>query len=424
MDVDTLEPGVDFVERLHSAVGTADAVLVVIGRGWLGAKNLDGERRLDDPEDFVRLEVGLALTGEPVVIPVLVGGATMPGEDELPPELAPLARRNALTMIDADWRSGLSRLVAALRRIVDPQPEPGSTAAVAPKEETVEQRAEPAAEPQPQPAPAPARVPLIATALALAGAAGLLIGTFMQVDVWAHPGGAGDRDGLGFFSSFAPMGLVVGALGALALSYSRGAARIATGLFLGFALGGVARYLSLVGIWRLDEPADSSWSRGAALALVGSLLLVAAAVVRLLADREEAGGRVPILPVALVIGGAALVVAGTVLPFNDGPTPTASGQTAIADRHDGWDAVEPIGAAILAVGAAFLLGRMRSAASGALIGLGTFLVLLFAARYIGFPWFQPDEISSIAVGGFVGLAGGIAILAGGFVALPRAGVRG
>ena len=124
MDVDALEPGVDFVERLHSAVVTADAVLVVIGRGWLNANNLDGERRLDDPEDFVRLEVGLALTGDPVVIPVLVGGATMPSEDDLPPELVQLARRHALTMIDADWRSGLGRLLAALRRIVDPQPEP------------------------------------------------------------------------------------------------------------------------------------------------------------------------------------------------------------------------------------------------------------------------------------------------------------
>ena len=416
MDVDTLEPGVDFVERLHSAVGTADAVLVVIGRGWVNAKNLDGERRLDNPEDFVRLEVGLALTGEPVVIPVLVGGATMPTEDELPSELAQLARRNALTLIDADWRSGQARLVSALRRIVDPVNETGATAA-APVAPVV---VEPA---KPETASAPARVPPVATGLALAGAAGLLIGTFMQVDFWAHPGGGGDRDGLGYFSSLAPMGLLVGALVALGFSYTRSAGRLATGIFLGFALAGVARYLSLVGIWRLEEPANSNVSRGAALALVGSLLLVAAAVVRLLADRDEAGSA-GALPVALVIAGAALVVAGTVLPFNDGPVPTANDRTAIIDRNEGWDAVETIGAAVLAVAVAFFLGRRRTAASGALIGIGTFLVLLFGGRYIGFPWWQPDTISSVATGGFVGLAGGAAILAAGLMARPRAGARG
>jgi hypothetical protein len=415
MDVDTLEPGVDFVERLHSAVGTADAVLVVIGRGWLNSKNLDGERRLDDPEDFVRLEVGLALTGEPVVIPVLVGGATMPGEDDLPPDLVQLARRNALTIIDADWRSGLARLVAALRRIVDPMPEPGATAAVHPAEPEAGER------PEARPGPGPSPIPLLATALALAGAAGLLIGTLMQIDFWAHPNpGGGDRDGLGYFSSFAPMGLVVGALGSLGLSYSRSAGRIATGLFLGFALAGAARYVSLLGAWNESQNAEpSSWSRGAALALVGCLLLVAAAVVRLLTDREAAAGAAGVLPVALVIAGAALVVAGTVLPFNDGPVPTRNDMTAIVDRDGGWWALETVGAAVLAVGASFLLGRMRSAASGALIGIGTFLVLLFAGRYIGYPWWQPDEVSQVAAGGFAGLAGGAAILAGGLVARPR-----
>lgn len=422
MDVDTLEPGVDFVERLHTAVGTADAVLVVIGRGWANAKDLDGGRRLDDPEDFVRLEVGLALTGEPIVIPVLVGGATMPTEDDLPPELVQLARRNALTMIDADWRSGLARLVAALRRILDPIPEPGATAEVPPTTPEADEGGEQETAPAPVPVPVSGQVPVLATALALAGAAGLLIGTFMQVDFWAHPGGGTRWANLGYFSSLAPMGLVVGALGSLGLSYSRSTARFATGLFLGFALAGVVRYVSLLGTWnKTDAVEDSSWPRGAALALVGCLLLVAAAVVRLLADREEAGGTAGALPVALVIAGAVLVVAGTVLPFNDGPVPKSNDQTTIVSRDGGWWAVETIGAALLAVGASFLLGRMRSVASGVLIGIGTFLVLLFAGRYIGYPWWQPDDISHVAVGGFVGLAGGAAILAGGLVARPKAG---
>ena len=130
MDIGTLEPGTNFVKKIESAVGSADALLVVIGRGWLDARNVDGERRLDDPEDFVRLEVALALAGEAVVIPVLVGGAVMPADEDLPPDLVPLAHRHALTLFDTDWRSGQDRLVAVLRRIVEhveepaPPPEP------------------------------------------------------------------------------------------------------------------------------------------------------------------------------------------------------------------------------------------------------------------------------------------------------------
>ena len=259
------------------------------------------------------------------------------------------------------------------------------------------------------------QVPLLATALALVGAAGLLIGTFMQVGAWVD---TGDQQGSGFLRAVAPIGLLVGALGALALSYTRSAGRIATGILLGFALAGVASYLSLAAVWPQDKP-NTNLQSWAVLALVGSLLLVAAAVVRLLADREE-GGALGALPLVLVIAGAALVVAGTFIDFNDGPRIK---QPAIIDRNGGRVAIEPIGAALLAVGVAFLLGRRRSAASGALIGLGTFLVLLFAARYIGFPASQPNTISSVAEGGLVGLAGGAAILAGGLVALPRRDAR-
>ncbi len=121
------------------------------------------------------------------MIPVLVGGATMPAENDLPPELvAELARRNALTMIDSDWRSGVARLAGwpPSRRIVDPVPErAGATAAVAAERERAERSRQRRCVRRLQ----LARVPLLATALALAGAAGLLIGTFMQVDFWAPP---------------------------------------------------------------------------------------------------------------------------------------------------------------------------------------------------------------------------------------------
>jgi hypothetical protein len=410
MDVDTLEPGVDFVERIHAAVGTADAFLVVIGRGWLNAKDPEGERRLDDPEDFVRLEVGLALSGDPIVIPVLVGGATMPAEEELPADLAQLARRNALTLVDADWRSGLGRLVAALQRIVEPVPEPGPLPEPEPRQRH-----------EPRPAPPPDRIPALATALGVAGAVALVAGTGLQFDLWAHPSPPrGDTDGLGYFTSVAPMTVAVGALGSLLLSYQRNSARLATGLFLGFALAGVARYVSLLGAFSAT-PAEETTRvvAGVWLALLGCLLLAGAAAVRIGAQREEPDSAQNWLPRALVLSGAALVVVAAFVPFNVSEV----GDRTLLDRGGGWSSLEALGPAALAVATSFFLGTRRAVASGALIALGVFLTGLWAARYVGFPALQSDDIAEVGLGGFIGLGGGLAILVGGLVARPSARTR-
>jgi tetratricopeptide (TPR) repeat protein len=95
-DVDNINPGDDFVERITAAVGTCDVLLALIGPQWLTITNKKGQRRLDDPEDYVRLEIETALTRKIRVIPILVDEAKMPGAEELPPTLAPLVRRNAV----------------------------------------------------------------------------------------------------------------------------------------------------------------------------------------------------------------------------------------------------------------------------------------------------------------------------------------
>jgi uncharacterized membrane protein YidH (DUF202 family) len=418
MDVDALEPGVRFADRIQEEIGSAEAVLVVIGRAWLTAEDLDGSRRLDDPKDFIRLEVGTALRGDPVVIPVLVGGATMPREEELPDDLALLAGRNALTMIDADWHSGMGRLVAALKRILEPISEPAALV-----EQPVIPRVEDeAAEVQgAESGISELRIPVLASALGFAGMVALVAGTWLQVDLWAHPSprnpGA-DRDGLGYFSSFAPAGIVVGAGLSFLFSYSRGAARLGTGLFLGFALAGVARYVGWLGTAGVTEREETTRAvSGAWLALAGCLLLAGAAAVRIAADREQRGAGPGALPRALVLVGAALVVAGTIVPFNVGP---AAEEQSLIERSNGWAAFEPIAAAAFAAAASFFLSRSRTVASGAVIGLGIFLCLLWAGRYIGFPAWQPNTVSEVGAGGFIGLGGGLAILAGGLVARPKA----
>ena len=94
MDIDSLAPGVDFLEAIHQTLDGCDTVLVLIGRGWLDASDREGLRRLENPNDFVRLEIEAALSGNHRVIPVLVSGAEMPLESELPESILSLARRH------------------------------------------------------------------------------------------------------------------------------------------------------------------------------------------------------------------------------------------------------------------------------------------------------------------------------------------
>ena len=127
MDVSAIEPGVDFVEAIDRAVGACAVLLVVIGRNWLACTDAAGRRRLDDPKDFIRLEVGAALRRSIRVIPVLVQGAAMPREEGLPEELKLLARRNAIEINDTHWESDLAQLVETLERVLPGETSPGQT---------------------------------------------------------------------------------------------------------------------------------------------------------------------------------------------------------------------------------------------------------------------------------------------------------
>lgn len=110
IDVESIEPGRDFVEAIEDAVSSCKILLVVIGRQWLTCANERG-RRLDDPKDFVRLEISAALKRNIRVIPVLVQGATMPREEDLPDEIIPLARRQAWEVSDIRWNQDVGRLI-------------------------------------------------------------------------------------------------------------------------------------------------------------------------------------------------------------------------------------------------------------------------------------------------------------------------
>jgi formylglycine-generating enzyme required for sulfatase activity len=119
MDVDAIEPGVDFVEAIEKSVGSCEALIAVIGKRWLISSDEEGGRRLDNPEDSVRIEIVTALKRGIRVIPVLVDGASMPRSRDLPDDLQSLARRNALEVSHNRFRADLERLIGAVERAVE-----------------------------------------------------------------------------------------------------------------------------------------------------------------------------------------------------------------------------------------------------------------------------------------------------------------
>ena len=118
-DIDSILPGMDYMDAVDRVLATCDAVLVVIGPRWLSSSGPDGTRRLDDPEDLLRLEVEAALSGTQRVFPVLVEGAVMPRANELPPSLSRLARRQAVELSDRRWSRDVIDLIGVLNRIED-----------------------------------------------------------------------------------------------------------------------------------------------------------------------------------------------------------------------------------------------------------------------------------------------------------------
>jgi hypothetical protein len=117
-DVDTLQPGQDFVDAIDTNLRQSRVFLALIGREWLDACDTDGQRRLDQPHDHVRLEIAAALARPDLrVIPVLIEGASMPPADALPEAIRPLARRQAVSLGDDDWDHDVDRLAAAIEEI-------------------------------------------------------------------------------------------------------------------------------------------------------------------------------------------------------------------------------------------------------------------------------------------------------------------
>lgn len=124
-DVDSIPLGVDFRAYLDEQVAKCDVFLAVIGRDWLRGKGRKGKSRLEDPGDFVRIEIESALKRQIPVIPVLVGGATIPPAQRLPASIQDMSYRNGIVVRpDPDFHKDMDRLIANLKQLVQRLREP------------------------------------------------------------------------------------------------------------------------------------------------------------------------------------------------------------------------------------------------------------------------------------------------------------
>jgi hypothetical protein len=172
-----IPPGADFGEYITSLVDKCNIVLAVIGPRWLDARDREGQRRLDDPQDWVRLEIERALARDGVeVIPVLVDGAKLPPREELPASLLGLRRRNAFELSDRRWDYDLEELGKHLDALLR------GTSAVRVRPAAVATTPTPAAIPTPPPPPEPAD----RTSAAVLAAAALALLTAFPADLIAH----------------------------------------------------------------------------------------------------------------------------------------------------------------------------------------------------------------------------------------------
>lgn len=128
-DLHTLQPGINYVDRIYSALDQSGVVLVIIGPHWLSAKNEKGIRRLELPDDLVRIEVAKSLQSKKHVIPVVVGGATFPQAGDLPRTLKDLAKQHGLPLRGgADFEHDVSAILHAVGEQTASSPVPAGLA--------------------------------------------------------------------------------------------------------------------------------------------------------------------------------------------------------------------------------------------------------------------------------------------------------
>ena len=145
IDVDNIPPGRDFTEELANRVAQCDIFLAVVGRNWADVVDVDGGRRLDNPNDWVRVEIESAQRLGKHIIPVLVNGAEMPRPERLPDSLQSFTRRNAARLTHERFRADVQALISAIGKLREAARAEAKTRAAAAREVRPAQPAAPVA---------------------------------------------------------------------------------------------------------------------------------------------------------------------------------------------------------------------------------------------------------------------------------------
>ena len=120
-DFNTIRPGDDFVESIQKALSHCNVLLVVMSKHWLDVKDKNGNRRLDDPDDLVRIEIATAIERNIQVIPVLFDNIPMPTSDQLPDNLKSLPRRQFIEIETTRFESDVKKLADAIKELLPPE---------------------------------------------------------------------------------------------------------------------------------------------------------------------------------------------------------------------------------------------------------------------------------------------------------------
>ena len=298
MDIDTIDPGADFTEVIDESLESCDVVLAVLGRQWLQSTDAKGGRRLDHPDDFVRLELHAALDRNVRVIPVLVQGAEMPSSEELPSDLVRLARRQGFELSDGRWHYDMDRLVKVLDDYQRRAEQPPISVAEPHRIETppkpapapVQAAKEPVAVIVEAPEPAgdlaePGFVPGWTTSIA--GTIAIVVANFVPLDVYGNTLLKHNYEPLKSSIWFGLQLLVVPVLAGFVLvrcGRHRLPGEVALGMLAGFGLLSLSRGVTFL--------AYVTWTSRAAWLLVGGgLLLCVGSWIGLRRRRAEIFGR-------------------------------------------------------------------------------------------------------------------------------------
>jgi hypothetical protein len=363
-DLDAIPFAWDFRQKINEAIGSSDALIVLIGRDWLTASDPSGGPKLHNPKDWLRVEIATALAKEKLVIPVLVENADMPSEDDLPDPLKPLAYRHALKTTEQDWDYHVGVLIRTIEENTDLRPGDYLTWA--------------------------------AYALMIAGVAARIIGGLRPID----------RDAWFVSADIALIALLAVLLALLARSPRLRS--VAAGMVVASGIGALLRFgQSLMGSGlELGQPLMGRDIDGTLVLYyigLGSGLLLAfgGALLYLATPREGTQptvGQTASAALLGFLGGAALVVAIV-----------AESDRLFTIRLTAWPAVVPVGLAVVTfVGLILLLATrgFRTLGMGLLIVFGLQTVLRFVTD-VGKP--------NVGAGVWIGVAGGAVILAAGLL---------